>query len=435
MQIGIDISIRGSGLHGSGVATPTAPVLSVVSVVDDAATLQGVIDDTVGDGDSFQVQVQADGGDWSILVEDITDTITSGEDAANAISAGLSNLPDGDLEARMRVREGSGPWSSWSNVVDFEIDVGEAPFLSSPDAAATGTTTASLAVDTNVGSGTLYWVVTTSATPPSAAQVKAGNDHTGSAAVDSGSQAVSGTGTQNVSGGATGLSSGTAYYAYFMHEESSQQSNVETDSFTTVTPVTLGTIVQGTDTSDASTYTFTSVAAGTAADDRIMACAIGVRGLANYSSVTIGGVTADLRMTVTNTSDRVFLVTAAVPTGTTATVVVTLSGSTSRCGIALVPIYGAGSAVPTDTDSSTSDPGAVTLTVPANGVALGYTLSVNGASYTWTGLTEAFDGAVESTVVHSAAGLESEAGGDIAMQADAASTPTDPVTIFAAWGP
>lgn len=106
-----------------------------------------------------------------------------------------------------------------------------APTLSSATATATGATTADLSVDTDEGNGTLYWVVTTSATGPSAAQVKAGQDHTGVAATDSGSQAVSGTGTQNVSGGATGLTGGTTYYAHYMHEDSSaNQSSVDTTS-------------------------------------------------------------------------------------------------------------------------------------------------------------------------------------------------------------
>lgn len=112
-----------------------------------------------------------------------------------------------------------------------------APTLSSPTDTASGTTTAALGVTTNEGNGTLYWVVSMSATPPSAAQVKAGNDHTGSAAADSGLQAVSGTGVQSISGGATGLSAGTTYYAHFMHEDAATiQSSVSTaDGFTTDT--------------------------------------------------------------------------------------------------------------------------------------------------------------------------------------------------------
>lgn len=110
-----------------------------------------------------------------------------------------------------------------------------APSLSSPTDAETSDTEADLGVDTDEGNGTLYWVVTTSGTAPSAAQVKAGLDNGGSAAADSGSQAVSGTGTQAISGGATGLTAETTYTAHFMHEDATgnQSSVASGDGFTT----------------------------------------------------------------------------------------------------------------------------------------------------------------------------------------------------------
>ena len=92
------------------------------------------------------------------------------------------------------------------------------PVLSNPvDTAVTGTT-GSGSVDTNEADGTLYWVVSSSATAPSAAQVKAGQTHTGAAATDSGSQAVTATGTQSISGGFT-MTAGATFYAHYMHED------------------------------------------------------------------------------------------------------------------------------------------------------------------------------------------------------------------------
>lgn len=110
-----------------------------------------------------------------------------------------------------------------------------APTLSSPVDAADGSDAGTGSVDTDEDNGTLYFVVTQSATSPSAAQVKAGQDHAGSAADDSGSQAVSGTGTQTISGGFTGLSPSTTYYAHYMHEDAAtNQSSVSSgDGFTT----------------------------------------------------------------------------------------------------------------------------------------------------------------------------------------------------------
>jgi len=118
-----------------------------------------------------------------------------------------------------------------------------APVLSLATDTATGTTTGSGTVSTTGTNGTLYAVITTSSTPPSAAQVKAGQDHTGAAAVDTASQAVTGSGVQTITGGFTGLTASTAYYAHYMHENtSSQQSTVSSaDGFTTDTPAALHT--------------------------------------------------------------------------------------------------------------------------------------------------------------------------------------------------
>jgi uncharacterized protein DUF4082 len=119
----------------------------------------------------------------------------------------------------------------------FEADAAPdetAPILSNATASATGQSTASLAVDTDEGNGTLFWVVTTSSSQPSGAQIAAGQDHTGSPAADSGSQAVSGTGTQNVAGGASGLVAATNYWAYFVQDDAAaNRSNIVSDSFTT----------------------------------------------------------------------------------------------------------------------------------------------------------------------------------------------------------
>ena len=108
-----------------------------------------------------------------------------------------------------------------------------APTLSGASDDAASATTASLGVSTNEANGTLYWVVSSSATPPSAAQVKAGQMHTGAAAAASGSQAVSATGVQVAT--ATGLVAATTYYGHLMHEDAAanQSSVASGDGFTT----------------------------------------------------------------------------------------------------------------------------------------------------------------------------------------------------------
>lgn len=94
-----------------------------------------------------------------------------------------------------------------------------APTLTLPVGAATGQTTATVGATTNENDGTLYGVVTASATPPTGAQVKAGQGANGAAAAFAGSVAVSSTGAKTIA--ATGLTASTAYYAHLCHEDAS----------------------------------------------------------------------------------------------------------------------------------------------------------------------------------------------------------------------
>ena len=102
------------------------------------------------------------------------------------------------------------------------------PVLTLPTGATTGATTASGSVTTDTASGTLYAVVTTSATPPAAADIK-----TGVGAAYSTSQTVTATGIQNVA--ATGLTGATTYYWHFVHNNSNV---ITSNSFTTDATVT-----------------------------------------------------------------------------------------------------------------------------------------------------------------------------------------------------
>jgi hypothetical protein len=87
--------------------------------------------------------------------------------------------------------------------------------LSSPTATKTNSTDATGTVSVNRASGTILGVVSTSSTPPSEAQMRAGQTHTGAAAPDFVSQAVTATGVQNLS--FNGLTPATTYYVHYMH--------------------------------------------------------------------------------------------------------------------------------------------------------------------------------------------------------------------------
>ena len=95
------------------------------------------------------------------------------------------------------------------------IDV-PAPVLTAPSISPMTASQAFLQVTTDRDTGTLYAVVSTNATPPTAAQVKAGQNAGGTAANYAGNLAISTAGVKSIT--ATGLTTNTVYYGFFMHE-------------------------------------------------------------------------------------------------------------------------------------------------------------------------------------------------------------------------
>ena len=88
---------------------PTAPVLAMDpawTTTDATPDFTIDIDDTIGAGDSIQLQIQAAGGDWSSPIENVTHVITAPEDAANEIALALGSQSNASYEARARVNDG-----------------------------------------------------------------------------------------------------------------------------------------------------------------------------------------------------------------------------------------------------------------------------------------------------------------------------------------
>jgi len=108
-----------------------------------------------------------------------------------------------------------------------------APTLSSPTGAESGVYTGDGTVSTDEGNGTLFWVVTTSVTSPSVAQVQAGQDDGGSTASDSGNLGVSFSGLIEIE--ADGLSPNTTYYFHYQHQDAAGNDSTVSSSagFTT----------------------------------------------------------------------------------------------------------------------------------------------------------------------------------------------------------
>lgn len=147
-----------------------------------------------------------------------------------------------------------------------------------------------------------------------------------------------------------------------------------------------------------------NVAIGPAASNRIVAVFLsaGLAALGRISAVTIGGVSATMAVEASSSAIRAIAIWyAVIPSGTTATVNVTVTDTTSTFNVFLLAasIYNAKSTTPVTASNYNSASGvapslSATLT-PANGSVLfaGYSAggAVAGTTATWTNATKQVD--------------------------------------------
>ena len=146
-----------------------------------------------------------------------THTITATEITNSAFNLRLSALSDG-THVLTASHSSGGLTSAFGPALTIIVDT-LAPILSTPTGAqnVSNDTHSDLYVSTNTADGVLYWIVTNNATPPSSAQIVAGQDHSGLRAISNGVQNVVATGTQTAI--AFGITTANTYYAYFTHED------------------------------------------------------------------------------------------------------------------------------------------------------------------------------------------------------------------------
>ncbi len=279
---------------------------------------------------------------------DDTDAIT------RALSLGEAALADGTWY--IRVQKDGGPWS---NTVTKTIDA--APTLTAPTGVKSGQTTATLGVTTDQDNGTLYWVTTTTSTPPTATQVKAGQDSAGAAADADGSQAVSGTGAQVIN--ATGLTLGTTVYAHFMHEDAvtNKSAVVSSAEFTTDSAVVkTWRYTNRSSDGSATVATFSSIDLGADAVDRLVVVSMALQKGTTLTSVVVDAAGANVTLTKdvgTLADSNAFIYSGLVPTGSgTHTITITHSGSAgfTRRDIVVHTLTGLNSTTPKQTASGSS---------------------------------------------------------------------------------
>ena len=211
-------------------------------------------------------------------------------------------------------------------------------------------------------------------------------------------------------------------------------------------PVAITQTDNGLSATDSNTYTFTNRALGSAQADRriIVGLCMRVAGTTTtVSSVTVGGVSASSVIDVPNngggntTLGALYI--ADVPSGTTGDVVVTFSGTVLRCGVNVWRMVGAASGTASSTGSTQLDNTGVSVTVPANGSAVGYAVTdaTSVPTMTWTNITASLGvTSIESSFYHAGSMIDSVGGGAITFTADwLGGTISTPVSVYAAWAP
>lgn len=158
------------------------------------------------------------------------------------------------------------------------------------------------------------------------------------------------------------------------------------------------------------------------------------------NSVTIGGVAATeiIGRDATNTPGGVWI--AEVPTGTSGTILITMSGDTDVVYAAVARVMNPENPLGSDAAAleHTSAVIDLSLNIPPGGAALAVTASQNASTTTWVGLSERDDRDVATDEYVSAAASELIAAGGsphtiTATNADG--TPSRFAGVSVAWGP
>lgn len=204
------------------------------------------------------------------------------------------------------------------------------------------------------------------------------------------------------------------------------------------------TFLQATsDTTDTNAYTFASQDLGAAASDRWITVISGGRksGTTNCTAptVTVASITATVVVSQGNNATNCNIGAihkVLVPTGTSGTITVTYPATMLRSHIMVYRSTGPQMQAATVSGSSTAGDPTGTLTIAANGYAVGGALTATSTTTTWAGLTEVSDDVAESVLTVSGALLTpSTLQSGLTVTADFAAAGVESVGVWAAWAP
>lgn len=158
-------------------------------------------------------------------------------------------------------------------------------------------------------------------------------------------------------------------------------------------------VTSNSSTADATTYTFAGTSLGTAGPNRLIVVATALRSAASnsYSSVTVGGVAATDVVVQNAAQTNVGLHQILVPTGTTADIVVTMTGTGSRCVIGVYALYNLSLGTARATGTSTAATLALSVNTQPQGIVLATAYCGGSSSEVWTGATQDYKLAPESS--------------------------------------
>lgn len=210
------------------------------------------------------------------------------------------------------------------------------------------------------------------------------------------------------------------------------------------TPFIYATVVfegAAVDSSSLITYTFSSAAIGLGKN---IIGVVGDGAARTVSTLTVGGAAATFIARQQDTSTNVELWYIDSQTDGTADIVVTWDGGLTSCGIGVHSSPEAAAGAPHDTLTSTADPMTGTIDCPAGGIIVAVAGTSGGTTtdpqFTWTGITETYEGAIDgsyaASVLHTGAALAfAAAQTGLTVTCDPVQTPTRNGMVVASWGP
>lgn len=215
-----------------GASDTTAPVLSAASATaTGATTITGSVT-TTEFGPAWAVlttsattpsatQIKAGQNAGGVASPASTATLSVGANTAAFLFTGLSSATGYYLHV---VQDDTAVPANTATPVTAAIVTTDTPDVVGPTLSAGSATVKSnaliaLSTTTNEPNGTLYAVLTTSSTAPSAAQIIAGQNNSGTAAAWFGNQTIGSVGVKTFN--ATGLLAATGYHSYLVHRDSS----------------------------------------------------------------------------------------------------------------------------------------------------------------------------------------------------------------------